>query len=191
MKDLIKFLIFLSYIISIFFLQNAYYLLIVLTINILLMIYYKVNFKLALKNILNLSVFILITVVINFFVQNLKYAILIGIRLILVCNVTYIFSKRFTYMQFVQVIKKILYPLQIFKIDVEDISLIICIALAFIPILKDELLQIKYSLFVKGFKFSFINVIKNMKLIFKPLFISIMRRVDEMEKTLKVKGYQE
>lgn len=56
-----------------------------------------------------------------------------------------------------------------------------------IPILSKELEQTKDSLKSKGYKFK----LNNLNLYIKPVIISILKRTDELEKTLIVKGYQE
>ena len=190
MKNLIKFILFLIYVIGIFFINNYYLILIITLLNILLMLILKINIKKALINLIKIFPFILLTSVINLILINLQSAILITIRLILVCNISYIFSKTITYMEFSEIIEKIFYPLKIFKINPKEISLIVTIALSFMPIMKDELLQMKNILKVKGISLSKINLIKNMNLIFKPFFISVLQRVNEIEMSLKSKAYQ-
>lgn len=63
----------------------------------------------------------------------------------------------------------------------------ISIALCMIPMLSDELEQTKNSLKSKGYKFK----LNNLDLYIKPIMISILKRTDELEKTLIVKGYRE
>jgi len=67
----------------------------------------------------------------------------------------------------------------------------IMIALSFIPIMKDEISGIKNILKVKGIYPSNFNLIKNYSLVFKPFFVSILQRINEIEMSLKAKGYQE
>ena len=193
--NIIKFIIFLVYIIGIFFVSNYYILAAVFLINILLMLivelkYKKAIFKKAMISLLKLLPFILFTALINYLFADFISTILITIRLILVCNISYIFSKTMTYLEFSEMIEKIFYPLKIFKINPKDVSLIVTIALSFMPILKDELLQTKNILKVKGIKLTKINLIKNINLIFKPFFVSVLQRINEIEMSLKEKGYQ-
>ena len=54
-------------------------------------------------------------------------------------------------------------------------------------ILSEELEQTKNSLKSKGYKFK----LNNLDLYIKPIMISILKRTDELEKTLIVKGYLE
>ncbi len=154
------------------------------------MIISKINIKKAIKSLIKLMPFILFTVVINIIFVDLEFAILIGVRLILVCNISYVFSKTISYTEFGEVIEKLLFPLKIFKVNPKEIGIIITIALSFMPILKDELLQIKNSLKAKGMNMTNINLIKNANLIFKPFFISVLQRINEVEMSLRAKGYE-
>ena len=188
--NIIKFIFFLTYVILIFFVKSNIALIVALAIDVTLIIAYKINLKNLINNITKIFIFVLITAIINAFVVNINYAITIGIKLILVCIMTYIFSKMLSYMEFATVIEDLVHPLKLFGINPKDLGLIITIAISFIPILREELERIKYVLLVKGFKVNTINIVKNMNIVFKPLFVSIMERINEIEYSLKAKGYQ-
>ena len=188
--NIIRFVFFLTYVILIFFVKSNIALIGALAIDIILIIAYKINLKSLIDNLIKISIFVLITAIINAFVVNINYAITIGIKLILVCIMTYIFSKMLSYMEFATVIEDLAYPLKLLGVDPKDLGLLITIAISFIPILREELERIKYVLLVKGFKVNTINIIKNMNIVFKPLFVSIMERLNEIEYSLRAKGYQ-
>lgn len=191
MKSTIKLLILLTYTIAVFFIENYIALSIIAILNIMLMILFKVPKLKALKNIYFLSFFIIFTAIINFLVSDINTAILIAVRLILVCNFTYTFRTIFSPMELAKAIEILLFPLKIFGINPKDISLIINIALTFIPILSNEFTQIKYALKSRGIEMSGINKIKSIKYMMKPLLYGILRRTNEVEYALKSKGYVE
>jgi len=191
MKNLIKFILFLIYSVGIFFIEDYIILALIFIFNISLMIIAKINLKNAFNNTIKLMPFILFTIAINTIFADLRFSILIGIRLILIRNLTYIFSKTISYMEFAKVIEKMVYPLKLFGINPEEIGLIVIIALSFIPIIKNEFDQIRNVLKVKGIKPTTFNLLKNLGIIFKPFLISIMQRLNEIEMSLKAKGYQE
>lgn len=191
MKSTIKLLILLTYTIAVFFIENYIALSIIAILNIILMILFKVPKLKALKNIYFLSFFIIFTAIINFLVSDINTAILIAVRLILVCNFTYTFKTIFSPMELAKAIEILLFPLKIFGINPKDISLIINIALTFIPILSNEFTQIKYALKSRGIEMSGINKIKSIKYMMKPLLYGIFRRTNEVEYALKSKGYAE
>lgn len=191
MKNLIKFILFLIYTIGIFFINNYFALGMIAIFNIILMIVIRINIKSAGSNLIKLLPFILFTVIVNILFADLEFGILIGVRLILVCNLSYIFSKTITYTEFGEVIEKLVYPLKIFGAQPKEIGLVITIALSFMPIMKSEFGQMKNVLKVKGIKPTNFNLIKNLNLIFKPFFISVLQRLNEVEMSLKSKGWQE
>ena len=191
MKNLINFILFLIYTIGIFFVNSYIILGIFLGINIFITVIYRINLLSEIQNILKLLPFILFTCIINLLFADLNSSLLICVRLILVCNISYIYSKTVSYTEFGEVIEKIVYPLKVIGINPKDIGLIITIALSFIPIMKDEISGIKNVLKVKGIKPNNFNLIKNLNLILKPFFISILQRINEVEMSLKAKGYQE
>ena len=191
MKNLIKFTLFLIYTVGIFFIKNYIILGIIAIFNIILMLTIKINIKTAINNLIKLLPFILFTIVINILFADLNFGILIGIRLILVCNLSYIFSKTKTYTEFGDVIEKLMYPFKIFGVNPKEVGLVITIALSFMPIMKNEFEQMKNVLKVKGIKPTNFNLLKNLSLIFKPFFVSVLQRLNEIEMSLKAKGWQE
>lgn len=191
MKNLIKFILFLIYTVGIFFIKNYIILGIIAIFNIILMLIIKINIKNAINNLFKLLPFILFTAIINVFFADLNFAILIGIRLILVCNLSYTFSKTMTYTEFGDMIEKLVYPFKIFGVNPKEIGLVITIALSFMPIMKNEFGQMRNVLKVKGIKPTNFNLLKNLNLIFKPFFISVLQRLNEIEMALKAKGWQE
>ena len=191
MKNLIKFILFLIYTIGIFFIESYITLGIILGINIFITIIYKINILSTIKNILKLLPFIIFTVIINILFADINFASLIGVRLILVCNISYVFSKIISYTEFGEIIEKTVYPFKIFGINPKDIGLMITISLSFIPIMREEINEIKNVLKIKGIRPTSFNLIKNSNLIFKPFFVSILQRINDVEMALKAKGYQE
>ena len=191
MRNLIKFILFLIYSVGVFFVEDYRVLALILVFNISLMMIAKIRLKNALDNTIKLLPFILFTIAINTIFADLRFSILIGVRLVLVCNLSYVFSKTISYMEFAEVIEKVVYPLKVFGINPKEIGLMVSIALSFVPIMKNEFSQIRNVLKVKGIKLTVFNLLKNSGLVFKPFFISVMQRLNEIEMSLKAKGYQE
>lgn len=90
-------------------------------------------------------------------------------------------------MELAEALEKIFSVFKFIKIDPKSISLMICIAISFIPTIKKQIKQVKDSLKAKGVKMN----IKNWGLMFQPVTISLLKRVDEIESSLKSKAYQE
>ena len=96
MKEIIKFLAFLCYATSIFFIPNNIVILLAFLVNIAIIFLAKINIKYVIKNLLVFLPFILFTVIINCILDYYINAIWVGIKLLLVCNITFIYSKTTT-----------------------------------------------------------------------------------------------
>lgn len=186
MKNVIKIILFLAYTISIFLVKHDEFTLIVIGVNLLLTVLLKISIKEEIGNILGIGIFVLITTIINILAVNLKTGITIGIKLILVCNITYIFSKRTSYMELAAALEKIFSAFKFLKIKPRNISIMICICISFIPTIKKQIKQVKDALKTKGVKIN----LGSWKLILEPVMISLLKRVDEIEYALKAKAYE-
>ncbi len=191
MKIAFKFIVFLIYTILLFWVQNVYVFIGIFIFQAILMFVYRIAWDKAIEVIIHLMPFILLTAVFNGFAMGLKSAIQIGIRLTLVCHITYIFGKTTSSMQIAKGIEKLLYPLEWFGINRKNITLMISIAITFIPIIRNEITNIKYSLMAKGMRMNIINQIKHLNYIMGPLFYSLLKKVKEIEEALKSKAYVE
>lgn len=186
MKNVFKLLFFVIYILAIFSIRTYGILGIFILISFTISKILNTKFFAFLKNI-KIIMILVFTTIINIIFGSIEDGIVLGIRILIAYNFTYIFSTTFDILEFARTIETILNPLYIFKINVKDISLIISISLCMIPILSKELEQTKNSLKSKGYKFK----LNNLNLYVKPIMISILKKTDEFEKTLIVKGYQE
>ena len=86
-----------------------------------------------------------------------------------------------------EALEKIFSIFKFIKINPKNVSLMICIAIAFIPTISKQIKQVRDSLKSKGITFN----IKNWSLVFEPVTISLLKRVDEIESSLRAKAYQE
>lgn len=191
MKTVIKFIAFFIYTICLFWIKDINVLLGVFILQILFMLLCHVSISGAIKTIWKLLPFILLTVIIDLFVMKAIDAIQIGIRLVMVCNITYLFGKTTTAMQIAKAVKMLLHPLTWFGINTNNIGIMVSLAITFIPIIRKEIENIRYSLKAKGFNMSFISQITHINYIMGPLFYSLLRKVKEIEYALISKAYIE
>lgn len=187
MKNMILFLSFILYATFIFFVNSNTLLLVVLLLNVLAMIIFHIKITEVIRNLFKILPFVLFTVIINWILSNYKYALMIGIKLMLVCNITYTYSRTTTVRGIAATIKILCLPLKLIKVNPEEIELLVCIALSMIPIFKREYNQLKDACVAKGIEIN----IKNMKIILSKFMVSIMKRVNEIEESIIEKGYGE
>lgn len=184
MIDLICFLMFLIYSTVVFFFPNNGLILIFVIINLILIIFMRRFWKSILRRTLGLFPFILFTFVFNCFLDTFSNAIWIGIKLYIVCNITMIYSCTTSVSGVASTIKLLFSPLEFFKIDTEQIRIIVCISLSMIPILKRDLFELKNACVAKNIRFN----VSNIKIIISRFFLSILQRVSKIEKALIAKG---
>ncbi len=185
MKNVITFLTFITYSTLIFFVPNkCIYIAVPTVINIIAMICVKVNIKKVIKNIVGLLPFILFTGIINLILENYMYALYISIKLILVCNITYIYSRTTTAFSVAKTVRTLCKPLEIFKINTQDIEILVALGITMVPVLKKEFQDLKNACLAKNIGWN----IKNMKIILSKFLISIIKRVNEIDEALIEKG---
>ncbi len=190
MKYSLLLVFFFIYSIILFYINNYYILLLVLLFNILISIIIKVNFLNHLKILKKNLLFILFIFITNLIYIPLLESILIALRLFLVIDFSFTISNIFDNSKIQKAFYYILYPLKIFKIDINKPIFIISISLTFIPILMDEASTIKKSLILKGFKFNLKNAILKPQIFLITYINNLLDRLDELEKSLALKAYR-
>ena len=186
-KNIIKFILFDIFVLSIFFINNYNILLCLFLINIVCIMLLKLNIIKLLRYLLYLIPIIGLTFVINIFLLNVTYAFLIASRFLIACISTYIFSRTVTVLEISKVIEILLSPLKLIKVDVKSIGLLVSIAISFIPIIKDEMIELKQIMASKGY----IMKVNNVHLFIRPLLTSVFKRTNEIEKAIIAKEYSE
>ncbi len=185
MKSIIKFLLFIFYTTIVFFLPNKLILCFFL-LNLFLIIIAKISFKKVISKSLIVIPFIIFTFIINCFLDNIINAIWVAIKLFLVCNITIIYSETTTITGLAETIKTLCSPLKLFKINTDEIKIMVSISLSIFPIIKKDLSEIKEACIAKGISFN----IKNMKIILSKFFLSLIFKVNQLEESLIAKGYE-
>lgn len=184
MKDIIKFLIFVIYSTAIFFLPNNQIILIFIIINLITMLIKMKYIKKILYGTLRILPFIIFTLLINCWLDTIINALWIGLKLLIVCNMTMIYSTTTTVTGVADTVKTLFTPLKIFKINPDEIRMIVCISLSMIPILRKDLIEMKEACRAKRIKFN----VKNTKTILSKFCLSMLIRVNELEESLIAKG---
>lgn len=99
MNNLYKFLLFLIYSTTIFFLPNSKLILVLLLLNLVIIKIENLSIKNIIKKSLNILPFIIFTVIINVILDNIENALWIGMKLYIVSNITIIYSETTTVMR--------------------------------------------------------------------------------------------
>lgn len=188
MKNCFLLSLFIFYTTSIFFATNTYILTIFFIINITLILILKIPLKRTLENLYNFSFIVILTFLFNILFGYYLDAFYISIKLILVCNISFIFTYTMGFYKIISSLETLFSPLKIIGISPSDISLIINIAITFVPIFIRDINQTLFAMQNKGLqKYSF----KSLKYTFKITLFSLFKKTNELELTLKNKNYVE
>src|SRR5699024_191677 len=168
----------------------------------------KVPIKFMIKGLKPLFIILLITVLFNLFlipgeelwsvgfltitVEGVQQAVKIGIRLIYLVIGSSVMTLTTTPNQLTDGLERILRPLNKIKVPVHEISMMMSIALRFIPILMEETDKIMKAQIARGADFESGNLIhkaKNVSPLLVPLFISAVGRADDLAMAVEASCY--
>ena len=183
--NIIKFIIFDIFVLAIFYIINYKILFSFFLIDIIVIMFLRLNILKIIRYLLLISPLIIFTFIINIVLENISDELLIAERFIIDYISTYIFSRTVTVLEISKVIETILSPLKLFRFDVESVGLLVSIAISFIPIIRDEMIELKQVLESKGY----IMKISNIHVFVRPLVSSIFKRTNDIEKAIIAKGY--
>ncbi len=124
--------------------------------------------------------------------EGLKNAIFIAVRLVLLIIGSSLMTLTTTPNQLTDGMEKLLHPLQKLKVPVHEISMMMSIALRFIPILLEETDKIMKAQMARGADFESGNLFKKIKAmvpLLVPLFISAFRRANDLAMAMEARCY--
>lgn len=130
---------------------------------------------------------------INISLEGIINAVKIIIRFVLIVFMSTILTLTTTPLEIADGIESLLNPLKRFKVPVQEIALILSIALRFVPTLMQETEKIMNAQRARGVDFSSGSLIERMKKVVPlliPLFISSIDRADQLAVAMTARGYR-
>ena len=124
--------------------------------------------------------------------EGLQTAVFMAIRLVFLILGSSLMTLTTTPNQLTDGMEKLLKPLKKLKIPVHEISMMMAIALRFIPILTEELDKIMQAQMARGAEFDQGNLIQKVKSvvpILVPLFVSAVRRANDLAMAMESRCY--
>lgn len=168
----------------------------------------KVPLKFMMRGLKSILILLMITVVFNLFLipgtpvlhlwkltvtkEGIETAAFMAIRLVYLILGSSVMTLTTTPNNLTDGLEKALRPLGKVHVPVHEISMIMSIALRFIPILLDETDKIMKAQMARGADFESGNLIqkaKNMVPLLVPLFISAFRRANDLAMAMEARGY--
>lgn len=125
--------------------------------------------------------------------EGLLNAVKIIIRFVLIIFMSTILTLTTTPLEIADGIESLLKPLKKIKIPVEEIALVLSIALRFVPTLIEETEKIMNAQKSRGVEFNAGSIVERMQKIVPlliPLFISSIDRADQLATAMTARGYQ-
>ena len=124
--------------------------------------------------------------------NGIYVAIFIAVRILVLIVISSLLTYTTSPTQLTDAIESLLSPLRVFKIDVHTFSMLMTIALRFIPILVDEIDRIMSAQKARGADFESGNIIERIKALFPifiPLFVSSLNRAGELADAMSARCY--
>lgn len=169
----------------------------------------KVPAKLIIRSLKPMRWIIIFTLVINlFFIKTgdtlfklgfisittggVWQSIFISLRLIFLVTLTSILTLTTTPMSLTDGMERLLTPLKVVHFPVHELSMMMTIALRFVPTLMDESQKIMKAQMARGADFESGNIIQRSKAmipVLVPLFVSAFRRADELALAMESRCY--
>lgn len=130
---------------------------------------------------------------ISIYWEGVERAILMVLRILMLICGTFLLTYTTSPISLTDGLESLLSPLKKIKVPVHELSMMMCIALRFIPTLIEETDKIMSAQKARGADFENGNLIQRVKAlipILVPLFISAFRRADELATAMECRCYQ-
>lgn len=125
--------------------------------------------------------------------EGIERAVFMALRLVMLITGSSIMTLTTTPNNLTDGMERLMGPLRIFKVPVHEISMMMSIALRFIPILLEETDKIMKAQMARGADFESGNLIKKAKSLVPllvPLFISAFRRAGDLAMAMEARCYR-
>ncbi len=124
--------------------------------------------------------------------EGLVRAVFMVLRILMLITVTFLLTYTTSPISLTDGLEALLSPLKMIKVPVHELSMMMCIALRFIPTLIEETDKIMSAQKARGADFETGNLMQRVRAlvpILVPLFISAFRRADELATAMECRCY--
>ncbi len=125
--------------------------------------------------------------------EGLQRAIMMVVRILMLIAGTFLLTYTTSPISLTDGLESLLSPLKVIRVPVHELSMMMCIALRFIPTLIEETDKIMSAQKARGANFetgNLLNRVRSLVPILVPLFISAFRRADELATAMECRCYQ-
>ncbi len=130
---------------------------------------------------------------VHIYLEGIVRAVLMMLRILMLITGTFLLTYTTSPISLTDGLESLLGPLKKIRVPVHELSMMMCIALRFIPTLIEETDKIMSAQKARGADFENGNLMQRVKAlvpILVPLFISAFRRADELATAMECRCYQ-
>ena len=127
------------------------------------------------------------------YAEGLERALFMIVRILMLISATFLLTYTTSPISLTDGLESLMKPLKVIRVPVHELSMMMCIALRFIPTLIEETDKIMSAQKARGADFESGNLMEKAKAlipILVPLFISAFRRADELATAMECRCYQ-
>ena len=131
--------------------------------------------------------------IITIFAEGVVRAVFMVIRILMLISGTFLLTYTTSPISLTDGLESLLNPLKVIRLPVHELSMMMCIALRFIPTLIEETDKIMSAQKARGADFENGSLLPRVKALVPnlvPLFISAFRRADELATAMECRCYQ-
>ncbi len=123
--------------------------------------------------------------------QAATAAAFFSLRLVLFLSIAFLITLTNSPSDLADSFARLLQPLRRFRIPVNDLGLILFMAIRFIPVLYEEFTVIRYAQMTRGADFSgpLIQRVKKTSAVIIPVFVAAINRADQLAESIELRGY--
>lgn len=211
MNPTVKILVAIAYIVAVFMAKNVFAFAMLTVSSLLVVLISSISVKTVMKSIKPIVFVLIFTMILNIFfvkgetelfrifrvtiyLESIYHAGLMALRVVMVVVVT---SVMLTYttspFALTDGLEVLLTPLKIVKVPVHDLSMMMTIALRFIPVLIEETDKIMNAQKARGADFSSGSIFKRAKALIPvliPLFVSAFNRAGDLSVAMECRCYR-
>jgi energy-coupling factor transport system permease protein len=124
--------------------------------------------------------------------EGLNQACFFSLRLLLFVSVVFLVTLTSSPSDLAEAVARILRPLRKIRVPVDDIGLVLFIAIRFIPVLHQEFMAIRNAQLIRGVNFSgsLMTRVRKTTAIFVPVLVAAISRADELAMAMEARGYR-
>lgn len=120
------------------------------------------------------------------------YGLFYAVRILLILFASFVVTFTTTATQLTNAFASLLAPLRVVRVPVDDIAMMLSIALRFIPLTADELTRVRNAQLLRGASFengSLWQRISAWQTVFVPLIVGLFRRADALAEAMEARCY--